>query len=307
MDTASDTVPCEDETALLEEESENMMSSSQASAAHPVSICAGSHLWRILDSDQKYVPFMASTFTTVSSEQFSGGGVHVPRFIATYELFTCVAVFAHSITADGSSWTAFGAHIDAECFQGAKSLPSLTEALKCSFSGKDIAKQVKAYLVGGHRKDDSVLKGQPGALYNAVRNAVKRAGVKDIDQSLGLRFEGQHIGASDYEQNMAKLYATNQLFCIAALDVVTGKMVTHTDASVAFPLQASLGPRNAENAKLLLQTLGSGHALVRACALCGIRKSKDCSRCKRTSYCSAERQRTHWRQAHKSNCHAPAL
>eukprot|EP00415_Alexandrium_ostenfeldii_P001424 UN1424 len=151
------------------------------------------------------------------------------RFLSCVGVHVCIAVFAW---APCKVPIAFAAHIPQEALKhgldnGRRSLPEVGSAMRETFAN---CSHVQAHIVGGHRALD-----RPGPLRQYfgdserqqvswhVREMVREAGFSNVNTDMLLPFEGIPGCAG---HNL--LSRENKRFTIAALDLRTGKVVTHS-------------------------------------------------------------------------------
>lgn len=166
------------------------------------------------------------------------------RFLATIHVLSCISVFAW-FKDNKNSIFALGAHIPIGavlygCKKGGAALSELIDTLRSIFKGCPLA-DVTVYVVGGHQATDNDM-----ALKNYfpkdprkwlfswhVLEALRSVGLPNIDTTLLNVFPGaslQELG----EGAEVRLCAANMRFSIAALDLWTGKLLTHTNHSYLF-------------------------------------------------------------------------
>ena len=165
------------------------------------------------------------------------------EFLSTVAVLCCIVVFAW--TKKGQQGPkGFGAHI---CLQNAMSfcgyrdpskhtLQQLVHSLRACFTEVSPG-DVEVHLVGGHEYSDcnSSLKeefnGQKQRLSWHVIDAVKKAGFKNINQTMLNRFPGGPLEPSPMCEY--RLVEANQRIAVAALHMETGHIVTHSHTASA--------------------------------------------------------------------------
>ena len=184
-----------------------------------------------------------------------------PRFLATMGVFTCIALFARSI-----SGRAFAAHIPIGACHFVLSerkhpfLEEVTLALKWVFR-KESPADVKVSLVGGQAAQDND-KALGCRFSDLVKACVKRAGVHNIDDRLLNVFPGVPFSPK-FEQIQARKH---QSFQLVALDRETGQVVVHTRSSVfGWYSVDALGQRNQVEMKRYAESIKSYPANGQRC------------------------------------------
>eukprot|EP00929_Paragymnodinium_shiwhaense_P013236 TRINITY_DN121101_c0_g1_i1.p1 TRINITY_DN121101_c0_g1~~TRINITY_DN121101_c0_g1_i1.p1 ORF type:complete len:448 (-),score=48.30 TRINITY_DN121101_c0_g1_i1:145-1488(-) len=214
---------------MLEHVVDNYIASLQASPASPTRLPA--ELCREVISSASSL-FLMGQFLEARDDS---------RFLCTVGVLTCIAIFAWS---PESKVRGFGAHVPVGavlhgCLRrrmgsSCHTLEEMVKALKAAFEGTDPSK-VEVHVLGGHAVEDGstalasvYFKGDPqrSLLSWHIIDAVRSAGFSRINTALLNVFPGAPCESMEIEM---RLRQENQRFVLAALDLETGNIVTHSE------------------------------------------------------------------------------
>ena len=166
------------------------------------------------------------------------------RFMPTIGVLTCLTLFAWGRGADG--WCiGFGCHVPIGCLLSGclrqrigrvttHPLQEAVDTLRSALKDMDLS-STRLHIVGGHRYTDVDLalsrtyfpanRSKHSFAWHLI-DAARVAGCKIINTSLANRFPGADITSQEVEQGLRD---SGQRFVVAALDLETGYVITHTD------------------------------------------------------------------------------
>jgi hypothetical protein len=230
------------ELDLEDEILDNVMRSKVVSANCPTSLCQSNELKSLFAGPtMKTWYFYEGQYKSYSSAISPSIPV---RFLATIHVLTCISVFAWNRNQTSGEVKAFGAHIAIRNLLSSeyakvsgsqkRILPELIDSMTNVFKGCD-KQEVMVHVVGGHRKMDHDI-----ALKQYHPNTPKRqrfslrvieilqdAGFTTLNTSLLNVFTG--VEAITTREMETSLYEQNQRYVLAALDLESGSILTHSE------------------------------------------------------------------------------
>mmetsp|Transcript_6855 Transcript_6855/g.11837 ORF Transcript_6855/g.11837 Transcript_6855/m.11837 type:complete len:301 (-) Transcript_6855:267-1169(-) len=193
---------------------ENHRLSKSASSCNPIAIEPDSELFNCLSEQKNVALLVAGEFRKSNAEK---------AFLATVNVRSCVAMFVWAPAQNGIKLlppVGVGCHVGSDqgmnqAFRGT-GFGKLSETLNNAFKGRP-AKTIQAHLIGGYKSE-----------HVQAKNMMKKIFIDVLSEALG---EGVNVDTSmlfAFEGGLTPDVQARQRFSLAALNIESGIIVTHT-------------------------------------------------------------------------------